>query len=95
MAHFVATRHNIMSHFVAKNLLIVGQSLSICVKHFSIYIETLNKGGNFMHQKPNRNVSIAVRINEEEKERLDAYCIEHDLTISAVVRAALKQFLNN
>ena len=37
--------------------------------------------------------TISIRIDEEEKEALQKYAKEHDLTVSQVVRRAIKEFL--
>ena len=37
--------------------------------------------------------SISIRLSAEEKEALAKYAQEHDLTMSQVVRRALKDFL--
>lgn len=37
--------------------------------------------------------TISIRIEEEEKEVLQKYAKEHDLTVSQVVRRAIKEFL--
>lgn len=37
--------------------------------------------------------TISIRIDETEKEALQEYAKEHDLTVSQVVRRAIKDFL--
>ena len=37
--------------------------------------------------------TISIRIEEEEKEALQKYAKEHDLTVSQFVRRAIKEFL--
>ena len=38
--------------------------------------------------------TISIRIDESEKEALQEYAKEHDLTVSQVVRRAIKSFLS-
>lgn len=38
---------------------------------------------------------VAVRITQEEKERLAAYCDKHDITISHLMRQALRKFMED
>ena len=38
---------------------------------------------------------IAIRITQEEKERLEAYCEKNDITISYIVRQALRKFMED
>lgn len=39
------------------------------------------------------NTNITVRLSEEEKKALQKYAAEQDLTMSQIVRRALKEFL--
>lgn len=44
----------------------------------------------------NENYStISVRLSAEEKEALIAYCKEHDLSMSQVLRKAIKDIIQN
>lgn len=38
-------------------------------------------------------VHISTTINEEEKQELVNYCEKHDITISQLIRKALKEYL--
>lgn len=37
--------------------------------------------------------TVSIRINETEKEALQNYAREHDLSVSQVIRRAIKEFL--
>lgn len=37
---------------------------------------------------------ITIRISEDEKELLQAYCDENDVTMSFILRKIIKRFLN-
>lgn len=43
----------------------------------------------------NKYSTISVRITTEEKEALQKYCEENELTMSQVIRKALKNLINN
>lgn len=43
----------------------------------------------------NKYSTISVRITAEEKEALQKYCEENELTMSQVIRKALKNLINN
>lgn len=40
-----------------------------------------------------RTTSISIRLSIEEKEYLDKYCKENDITLSALVRSAIKPYI--
>ena len=40
------------------------------------------------------SASITFRLSTEEKEQLKQYCEENDMSISQVIRRAVKEFLN-
>jgi predicted transcriptional regulator len=46
-----------------------------------------------LKKEVNLLTTISIRIEEEEKEALQKYAKEHDLTVSQVVRRAIKEFL--
>jgi predicted transcriptional regulator len=46
-----------------------------------------------LEKEVNLLTTISIRIEEEEKEALQKYAKEHDLTVSQVVRRAIKEFL--
>lgn len=39
--------------------------------------------------------TISIRLEEEEKEKLADFAKEHDLTISQIVRKAIKQYMDS
>ena len=39
--------------------------------------------------------TVSVRLTSEEKEKLVEYCKENDLSISQVIRRAIREFLEN
>ena len=41
----------------------------------------------------NKLFQVAARISEEEKKRLIKYCRDNDLSISQVIRKAIREFL--
>lgn len=44
--------------------------------------------------KTNKLFQVAARITEEEKDALVAYCDENDLSMSQVIRKAIKEFIS-
>lgn len=40
-------------------------------------------------------VQMSLRLSESEKEAIAKYAAEHDLSMSQVLRKAIKEFLNN
>jgi predicted DNA-binding protein len=43
----------------------------------------------------NKLLQVAARITSEEKERLAQYCEDNDLTMSQVIRKAVKEYLED
>ena len=39
--------------------------------------------------------TVSVRLTQEEKDSLIAYCEDNDLTMSQVIRKAVKEYLDN
>ena len=46
-------------------------------------------------KKVNKSVNISFKITEEEKVELQAYCLENDITLSWLVRRAVKEYMQN
>lgn len=46
-------------------------------------------------KKVNKSVNISFKITEEEKAELQAYCLENDITLSWLVRRAVKEYMQN
>ena len=46
-----------------------------------------------MKSKEQKDTRVAARISEAEKNKLDEYAAKNDLSISQVIRKALKEFL--
>lgn len=44
--------------------------------------------------KENKDNQIKVRITKSDKERIDEYCAANDMTVSSLMRMALKEFFN-
>ena len=40
-------------------------------------------------------IQIASRIDEEEKQAIVKYCDENDITVSQLIRKAIKEYLEN
>lgn len=40
-----------------------------------------------------RTTSISIRLSIEEKEHLDKYCKENDITLSSLVRSAIRPYI--
>lgn len=38
---------------------------------------------------------VATRVTEEEKKVLDEFCKEHDITLSQLIRRAIKEYIAN
>ena len=38
--------------------------------------------------------TLSIRISEEEKQKLQKFCEEYDLTMSQVIRRAVKEYIN-
>ena len=38
---------------------------------------------------------LATRVTQEEKEALEEYCKEHDITLSQLIRWAIKEYIEN
>ena len=45
--------------------------------------------------KPANTSSISFRLTEEEKKMLEQYCEENDLSMSQVIRRAVKEYIKN
>lgn len=41
----------------------------------------------------NKYSTVSVRLTDEEKKELEAYCVQNDLSQSWVIRKALREFL--
>lgn len=44
--------------------------------------------------KENKDTQIKVRITKSDKEIIEEYCINNDLTVSAFIRMAIKEYFN-
>ena len=38
--------------------------------------------------------NIATRVKDEEKKRIDAFCKENDMSVSQLIRKAIKEYMN-
>ena len=48
-----------------------------------------------MLQDKDKYSTVSVRLTQEEKDSLIAYCEENDLTMSQVIRKAIKEYLES
>lgn len=42
-----------------------------------------------------RDTRISIRLSLEEREELEKYCQAHDMTVSAMIRAAIKEYIQS
>ena len=57
-------------------------------------ILSISERSNYM-AKAGKLFQVAARITEEEKDILIQYCEDNDLTMSQVIRKAIKEYLEN